>query len=182
MMRVRFCLILFLFASVSHAQVYIPVDEGSKVKFVIKNFGINTGGTFQGLAGTIRFDPDNIAADSFNVSVSAKTVNTDIEARDNHLRKAEYLDVEKFPTINFQSSKIVHTNKPDYLYLYGLITIKGVTSQVKFPFSYTSQKDGYLFEGEFEINRRDFGVGGNSFSLSDIVTIQLSVFARKNSQ
>jgi len=181
-MKNYFCLLLFILSSVSHAQTYIPADEGSKVKFVIKNFGINTGGTFQGLSGSIIFDPDNIAVDSFNVSVASKTVDTDIEARDKHLQKAEYLDAEKFPTINFQSSKIVRTNKPDYLYLYGYITIKGVTNLVKFPFKFTPGKEGYLFEGEFEINRRDFGVGGNSFSLSDEVTIQLSVFAKKNSQ
>ncbi|MEJ0104488.1 MAG: hypothetical protein WDO19_18825 [Bacteroidota bacterium] len=41
----------FLFSSLTvlvFAQAYKPVDEGSKVKFVIKNFGINTGGTFNG--------------------------------------------------------------------------------------------------------------------------------------
>jgi polyisoprenoid-binding protein YceI len=43
---------LFIFAA-SHAQQYQPVDEKSEVKFVIKNFGINTGGGFKGLQGTI---------------------------------------------------------------------------------------------------------------------------------
>ena len=38
-------------------QNYTPTDAGSKVRFVIKNFGINTGGTFDGLAGSITFDP-----------------------------------------------------------------------------------------------------------------------------
>ena len=65
-------------------QNYTPVDAGSKVRFVIKNFGINTGGTFEGLAGSIIFDPANLAGASFSVSVDAKSVDTDVEARDNH--------------------------------------------------------------------------------------------------
>jgi polyisoprenoid-binding protein YceI len=183
-----FLIILFQFTffhtygqTPSPATVYLPVDEGSKVRFVIKNFGINTGGTMDGLNGTINFNPDNLASTIFNVSVDTKTVDTDIEARDNHLRKAEYFDAEKYPKLIFQSTKITKTNKPEYLYMYGNLTIKGVTKEVKFPFTYTLKSEGYLFEGEFEINRRDFGVGGSSFSLSDNVVVQLSVFAKKNS-
>src|SRR5258706_4533080 len=92
----------FLFSSLTvlvFAQAYKPVDEGSKVKFVIKNFGINTGGTFNGLDGAVIFDPANLANAPFEVSVDAKTVDTDVESRDNHLRKEEYFDVEKFPKL-----------------------------------------------------------------------------------
>ena len=42
-------------------QNYTPTDAGSKVRFVIKNFGINTGGTFEGVKGTITFDPAQLA-------------------------------------------------------------------------------------------------------------------------
>src|SRR5258705_4017016 len=99
------------------SQNYTPADAGSKVRFVIKNFGINTGGTFDGLAGTITFDPSNLPSASFNVSVDAKSVDTDVEARDNHLRKAEYFDVEKYPKLSFKSTKITTTNKDGYLYI-----------------------------------------------------------------
>lgn len=173
----------FIFSSLTalvFAQTLKPVDEGSKVKFVIKNFGINTGGTFSGLNGTISFDPANPTASSFDVSADAKTVDTDIEARDNHLRKEEYLNVEKFPTINFKSTKVTKTNSADFLYMFGNIIIKGVTKEIKFPFKATPKDDGYLFEGSFKLNRRDFGVGGGSLSLSDELTVNLSVFAKKS--
>lgn len=168
------CIILL-----SAGQNFLPADAGSKVKFVIKNFGINTGGTFEGLSGAIVFDPANLATASFDVNVEAKTVDTDIEARDNHLRKAEYFDVEKYPKLNFRSTKISKTNKPEYLYMFGNLTIKGITKEVKFPFTYTVKDGGYLFEGEFTINRRDFGVGVRSFSLADELSVELSVFAKK---
>lgn len=171
----------FLFLGlITTLETYTPVDTGSKVKFTIKNFGINTSGSFEGLTGTIKLDPNDLSTASFDVSVEAKTVDTDIEARDNHLRKPEYFDVEKYPQLTFKSTKITKTNKPEYLYMYGNITIKGVTKEIKFPFTYAPKDDGYLFEGSFDLNRRDFGVGGSSFSLADDLTVELSVFAKKN--
>jgi polyisoprenoid-binding protein YceI len=173
----------FIFSSLTvliFAQTYKPADDGSKVKFVIKNFGINTGGSFNGLGGTINFDPANLAAASFDVTVDAKTVDTDVESRDNHLRGEEYFNVEKFPTLNFKSTKVTKTNSNDFLYMFGNITIKGVTKEIKFPFKAAPKDDGFLFEGTFKLNRRDFGVGGSSLSLSDDLTVTLSVFAKKS--
>lgn len=165
---------------ISFGQTYTPTDAGSKVHFVVKNFGINTGGSFDGLAGSITFDPADLSGSSFNVTVDAKTVDTDIEARDNHLRKAEYFDVEKYPKISFRSTKITATNKEGYLYMFGVITIKNVSKEISFPFTQTSKDGGILFKGDFKLNRREFGVGGSSFSLSDDVSIELSIFARKS--
>jgi polyisoprenoid-binding protein YceI len=161
-------------------QNYTPTDAGSKVRFVIKNFGINTGGTFEGLAGSVVFDPANLAGASFNVSVDAKTVDTDMEARDNHLRKEEYFDVEKYPKLSFRSTKITTTNKEGYLFMFGVITIKNISKEISFPFKQTSKDGGILFDGEFKLNRLDFGVGGKSFSMSDELNVELSIFAKKS--
>jgi polyisoprenoid-binding protein YceI len=180
MNRAAFIVLFTFISALAMAQSFMPIDEGSKVKFVIKNFGINTEGTLQGLSGTVNFDPEKLERSFFDVSVDVKTVNTDIESRDNHLRKPEYFDVEKFPKILFKSTKITKTNKPEYLFVFGQLTIKGITKEVKFPFSYQAKNGGYLFEGEFTINRLDFGVGGQSFSLSDELTVSLSVFAKKS--
>jgi len=180
MKKVYLYLIFLFYAVIGISQTYTPLDAGSKVKFIIKNFGINTSGTFEGLSGTISFNPADLSTANFEVSLESKTVDTDNEGRDNHLRKPEYFDVEAYPKILFKSTKISKTNKPEYLYMFGNITIKGVTKEVKFPFSYTEKDDGLLFEGEFPLNRRDFGVGGKSFSMSDELTVILSVFSKKS--
>src|SRR5262245_23830011 len=124
MVRMSFITVALFITAIAIGQTYKPADAGSKVRFVIKNFGINTGGTFEGLNGNITFDPASLSTASFDVSVDAKTVDTDMEARDNHLRKAEYFDVEKYPTLTFKSSKVTATNKPEYLYVFGTLTIK----------------------------------------------------------
>lgn len=171
---------LFSFSALVFGQNFTPIDDGSKVHFVIDNFGIATGGDFKGLTGTIKFDPAQPTAGDFDVSIDAGTINTDIESRDNHLRRAEYFDVKNYPKILFKSTKITKTNKDSFLYMFGNITIKKVTKEVQFPFTAKAQNGGYLFEGSFKLNRRDFGVGGNSLSLSDNVTVTLSIFAKAN--
>lgn len=180
MLKKIFTIVSIFSTVILSAQTYTPTDQGSKVRFVIKNFGINTGGTFDGLSGNITFDPASLATASFTVSVDAKTVDTDMEARDNHLRKAEFFDVEKYPRLSFRSTKVTTTNKDGYLFMYGVITIKNVSKEISFPFTPISKDDGILFEGEFKLNRRDFGVGGKSFSMGDELTVELSIFARKS--
>src|SRR5215813_14775855 len=122
-----FSLAFVLFSVVVFAQSYTPSDEGSKVHFVIKNFGIATGGDFTGLSGSIKFDPKDLTTADFDVSVDANSIDTDIEARDNHLRKAEYFDVQTYPKLTFKSTKVTKTNKDGYFYMFGNLTIKGVT-------------------------------------------------------
>lgn len=159
--------------------LYTPTDAGSKVHFTIKNFAIKTGGDLQGLKGSIHFDPAKPGSSDFTVSVETNTIDTDSEMRDEHLKESEYFDVAKYPTINFKSTKVTPSTAAGRYYLFGDLTIKGITKPVQFGFSATPKDDGYLFEGEFEINRLDFKVGEKSISLQDNLKINLSVFARK---
>jgi polyisoprenoid-binding protein YceI len=178
MKRSLFTICFFIISLALFCQTYTPTDNGSKVHFVIKNFGIATGGDFTGLGGTIKYDPANPTASDFDVSVDASTVDTDVEARDRDLRKSEYFNVKTFPRLSFKSTRVTKTNRQGYLYMFGNITIKGVTKSIKFPFKATAKDGGYLFEGSFKLNRRDFGVGGSSLSLSDELTVTLSVLAK----
>jgi polyisoprenoid-binding protein YceI len=169
-----------LVANIAFAQKYTATDEGSKVHFVIKNFGIKTGGDFTGLKGTITFDPKALATSQFNVSVNSNTVDTDNGTRDKHLRKSEYFDVEKYPLISFLSTKITESTVAGRFFVTGVLSIKGVSKVIQFGFSATPSAGGYLFKGEFEINRRDdYGVGGSSVSLADKLKVSLDIAAKK---
>ena len=161
------------------AQHYSPIDNGSSLKFAIKNFGINASGTFKGLKGNIDFQPNNLSVSNFTVTLDATTIDTHIGARDKHLKKEEYFDVAKYPTLNFTSTKIINSGTTEMFIMVGNLVIKGVTKQITFPFSAHAQDNGYLFSGNFNINRRDFNVGGKSMVLSDDVIVSLVVFAEK---
>ena len=180
MKKIQLILIASLFTLCSFAQSYNVADAGSSVHFVIKNIGVKTGGDFTGLSGTVNFNPKALASSSMNVSVKSNTVNTSNGSRDKHLNKAEYFDTEKYPTITFVSTKISESTVAGRYFVAGNLTIKGVTKPVQFGFSAAAAAGtAYVFAGEFEINRRDFGVGGNSMVLADKLKVSLSVTATK---
>jgi polyisoprenoid-binding protein YceI len=162
----------------SSGYQYLPADQGSSIGFRIKNLGFNTDGTFSGLQGKIVFDPQNAAADSFDVSVDAASVNTDNKIRDEHLKKDTYFDVGKYPRIRFVSTAVSPVDKNGHFKITGKLTIKGTTKEISFPFLATPLGDDYIFKGGFTINRRDFGVGGGS-TLSNELTVSLAVLAKK---
>ncbi len=173
---------LILISINAHSQNYTPVDGGSKVHFIIKNFGINTGGDFSGLKGQIVFSPEKSAESKFEVTVSASTIDTDNQMRDKNLVSDEYFDAAKFPVIKIVSTKISKTNKTgDGFYFFtGDLTIKGITKSISFPFQVKKINEDYLFTGNFDINRSDFGVGEKNIVLSDKVSVSLSVTAKKS--
>jgi polyisoprenoid-binding protein YceI len=179
MKSIKILFAALLISNIAFAQTYTATDEGSKVHFTIKNFGIKTGGDFTGLKGTIVFNPKSLTTSSINVSVDANSVNTDNGGRDKHLRKEEYFSVEKFPLLTFVSTKITESSTAGRFFVVGNLTIKGIIKAVQFGFSATPSAAGYVFAGDFEINRKDFGVGGSSAVMADKLKVTLNVVAKK---
>jgi polyisoprenoid-binding protein YceI len=178
-MRLTLMLSLCCWCFAGYAQKLVPVDRGSKVMFRIKNFGFNTTGYFTGLNGSIVFDPSTPTSGLMNVTVDATTIDTDNNTRDNHLRKEDYFDVKNFPKIRFISTGIHSTTKAGTLIVSGKLTLKKTTKDISFPFTVVAVKDGYLFKGEFKLNRRDYGIGGGS-TVADNLLVCLEVFAQRS--
>lgn len=181
-MRKIFVIIFLFTTAIGISQKYTPVDNGSKVHFIIKNFGIKTGGQLSGLKGDIYFFTTDLSACRFNVSVETSTIDTDNDSRDRHLKNADYFDVAQFPQITITSTKIDKTNKTEdgYYYFTGNLTIKGITKPISFPFRVQKENDSLIFTGGFSIDRLDFGVGSSSAVLSDSVNVSLLVSAKRS--
>jgi polyisoprenoid-binding protein YceI len=166
-----------LYCLVLSAQEYKPVDDSSSVEFGIKNFGVTVSGTVKGLKGTIHFEPGNLSTAAFSVSVDTRTINTGIDMRDNHLKKDDFFYVDSFPTMTFKSTKITPSTKEGFLFIFGDLRIRNVTKAVSFPFQAVPNGEGYTFTGSFTIDRRDFGVGGSSISMSDQAKVTIKISA-----
>jgi polyisoprenoid-binding protein YceI len=171
-MKSVFLFFFLLIACMGRTQELIPVDDESSITFSIKNFGLSVEGTFRGLKGKIRFDPEHADECSFAVSIDAATIDTGIDLRNKHLKKEEYLHVSLYPLIQFESTAI--TKKNTGWIVRGNLTIKNKTMQIEFPFA-AKEKDSWLFSGQFKINRKDFDVGGRNWSMSDSLTVNLKV-------
>lgn len=174
---------IFLYAALmvstfGKAQTFTPVDEESKIHFVIKNIGINTGGDISGMKGTIKFNAKKPASASFDVTATVSTIDTDNERRDKHLNEADFFDAEKYPQIRIVSTKILPGKDMKNFIFHGKLTIKNVTKDIVFPFTAVSKKGDALFKGNFEIKRSDFGIGKQSATMSDKVKVSLTVSAK----
>ena len=166
--RIRILPVLLLLSTLAFGQA--PVD----IKFKIRNAGVNVTGSFQEVTVTQKFMPDDLQNSYFEVSIQATTINTGIKARDKHLRKAKYFNVEEYPNIKFRSSRI--TKNPDGYSLKGNLTIKATTLAIEIPFNLEKDDDGNeILKGYVELDRRDYGVGKNHLILGDLVKINIKV-------
>jgi len=82
-----------------------------------------------------RLIENDITKSSVEFSAIASSIDTGVAARDNHLRTADFFDVEKYPQISFKSTKVEKKGN-EYL-ITGDLTIKGITKQISFPFQIT---------------------------------------------
>lgn len=173
-------LILFLaafFIQTAFAQTAQKVTS-SAVIFKIKNLGINTEGKFGGLKANINFDKDNLDKSTIEASVDTRTLDSDNSLRDNHLKKEEYFDVEKYPEITLKSISFSHQKGENYNGIFD-VAIKGKTKRTKVPFTYTETGNNGSFKGSFNIKRSDFDIGGKSMVLADDALVTVTVETTK---
>lgn len=168
--------ILFLatfFIHTAFSQTAQKVNAAT-VTFKIKNLGINTEGTFGGFKATINFDKDHLETSSIEAAVDSRTLNSDNNMRDSHLKKEEYFDVEHYPEIKMKSLSFNHQKGENYTGDFD-VTIKAKTKRIKIPFTYTENGSNNSFKGSFNIKRSDFGIGGKSMVLSDDALVTVAV-------
>jgi polyisoprenoid-binding protein YceI len=166
-------IVLLLSATITFGQTKQTVTK-AVVTYQIKNMGFNTSGSFSGFVGDIKFDKTHLAASSIEASVETKTVNSDDDSRDEHLRKEDFFDVTRYPKLSMKSVSFKQKGGNNYVGQFEL-TIKGKTKTIDFPFTYVQTGSTGLFKGSFKINRLDFGVGDTSMVLSNEVVINVTM-------
>ncbi len=147
------------------------LDPGYTIKFE----GIKAEGTFSGLAGTVSFDPANLASASMRVEVDATTIKTGNSLKDRHARGESWFDVAKYPKIQFQSTAFARADS-GYV-VRGDLTLHGVSKPMAIPFQFSQQGGKGVFTGQFKVNRKDFGINGNvlGFTVGEEFDVTLRV-------
>lgn len=147
----------------------------SKVRGGFNNFDID-----------VNFDEENPTNTTVNVTIHTDSIDTRDEKRDDHLRSADFFDVENYPTMTFKSTKVEQIN-PNSGRLIGNLTIRGVTHEValdvdysgliKSPFGSTSAG----FSATTAINRKDWNLNWNvaletgGWLVSDQIKIEIEL-------
>lgn len=107
------------------------IDQAhSHIQFAVRHMMISTvRGEFEKFNGTIDFDPENPEQSQVSVRIDAASINTRQPDRDNHLRSADFFNVEEYPVLLFESKRIerLGDNRGRVV---GDLTIRGVTREV----------------------------------------------------
>ena len=138
----------------------------SLVEFSAKHMMITTvKGRIAELNGTITIDENDLDRSSAEVEFVAASLDTRAEQRDAHLRSADFLDVEQFPTLSFTSTGVRQEGE-DWV-VTGDLTIHGVTRSVELETEFEGALDdpfGFeriAFSAQTEIDRTEFGLTWN---------------------
>jgi len=183
MSRIAFTLVTVIAlaaAAAAQAATWQIDPMHSSAQFSVRHLGVSTvRGAFTKVSGSAKFDPADPSKTSLDASIEAGSVDTRVEMRDNDLRSANFLDVQKYPTITFHSkqTKAAGAGK---LQITGDLTIHGVTKEVVLDVDGPSApiKDPWGNQrigasAAAKISRKDFGVNGAPGVVGDEITITI---------
>lgn len=178
--------LMFLLAVPVMAENTYEIDPShSSILFGIKHFGAShVYGRLNNPVGTLSFDEKNPEKSSVVIEVKAADIDTANQKRDDHLKGAEFFNIEKFPAISFKSSSVEKQGQQEYQ-IKGDLTFLGKTRTITVQAQHIGfGKDpwgGYRtgFESKFTIKRSDFGMDFMQGPLGDDVQIITSIEAVK---
>lgn len=166
------CIIGFIFS------FYLPFPTSAQsykthtnsATFEIKNAGITVDGSFDSVRIELNMEDRRWQTMEISGKIYAASINTGIGLRDKHLRNDDYFDVEKHPWIEMNSMTIGEVGDGQFQATF-LLRIKTVRKEISFPVQFEITENGIRLSGSFDLDRQEFGVGGNSFLLSDDVKV-----------
>lgn len=155
-----------VFSNLAQAeQEAYRIDDGhSFANWTIRHVASKTSGTFSDVKGKILIDRNNLANSSVDAKINVFSVNSSHAKRDEHIKKEEYLDANKFSEMTFVSSKVEAKSNTEGV-LTGTLTLHGVSKQLSFPFKVlgfgTDPWGGYRMglEAHTSLKASDFGFG-----------------------
>nr|WP_321409927.1 YceI family protein [uncultured Carboxylicivirga sp.] len=153
--------------TISSSSVWTNDAPHSQLFFTVTHLGINdVSGTFDEFSVNVVSSKPDFSDAVFTLSAKTNSINTRVEARNNHLKSADFFDVEKYPELTFTSTEIKPAGKNLYK-LTGDLTIHGVTKTVTVDLLYRGQTTNPMtsklttsFQISGSINRSDFEIGG----------------------
>lgn len=147
-------------------------------------------GQFNEFEGTAHIDSQDLSRSWAKVTIQTGSVFTAQAQRDEHLRTSDFFEVEKYPTMTFESTKVERGEDGEFL-VTGDLTIKETTRSITIPFDYTGTAVDPFgntrvgFEGSVVVNRKDWGLDWNAaletggLLVSEKVTLEFDVSAIK---
>lgn len=148
------------------AGTYVLDAAHKRVGFVARHMMVSkVRGEFNEATATITIAEDPLQS-SVVATIQAASIDTTQDDRDAHLRSAEFLDAEQYPTLEFRSTGVKSRSGNEFV-LDGELTVKGVTRPVELEVEFEGVgrspfgQDIFGFSASTEIDREEFGLTWN---------------------
>lgn len=165
--------------------------DHSLVEFSVKHMMIaKVRGNFEKFDANITADSSDLTTAAIEFTIDTASIHTKNEDRDNHLRAADFFDVESYPNITFKATEITKVSGDDYK-VSGDVTIKDITRPETFEVTFEGEgKDPWGntkagFSAKTKISRSDYGLTYNAaletggVLIGDQITINIELEASK---
>lgn len=166
MKKLAVILSMFVGSIVFGQKTLVSDPAHSRIGFEVSHLTISdVSGNFEDFNLEINTHDESLNNAKINFSVDVASINTHIEARDNHLKSADFFDAEKFPKITFQSTSVKKKGKNKFL-VNGNLTLHGITKPISIILENRGTVENPMTKKKVTgvrvlttINRLDFKVG-----------------------
>ena len=168
-MRSSFLFVLCFALLTSYAQSY-KLADGHKIAFT----NPDVSGTFDELSSSaIVFDAAKLAASKLNFKIEVSSINTGNGLMNKHAKGEEWFNGDKYPYIEFTSSKIEKTSEG--YKATGKLVMHGVSKEVSIPFTFSEKGNKGTLVAKFSVDRSDFQIGKKNGGVSETIKITATI-------
>jgi len=166
--------------STAQASAWELDPAATRIAFSVKNLSVAyVTGTFRLASGRVVLDDGDLSRGTIEAVIDAGSIDTDEPKRDAHLRSADFLDVARYPTIAFRSTRIEQVDG-DHWKVTGTLTLRGTTRPVVLDVQGSPAEGGHASaHASTTIDRRDFGITYSGYAVGKQVTITIDAVGIK---
>lgn len=168
-MKSAFFYFSFLLSLTAFSQAF-KLTEGYKIAFS----NPDVSGTFDVMSSSsLYFDEAKLSNSKLNFKIEVASINTGNGLQNKHARGEEWFDADKYPYIEFTSTKIEKSN--DGYKAIGKLQMHGVSKEVSIPFTFSRKGNKATFIAKFSVNRSDYQIGKKNSGVAETIKINASI-------
>ena len=169
-----YAILFLLFAAFSSLAQQYKLADGHKISFS----NPDVSGTFDELtAASLVFDETKLSSSKLSFKIEVGSINTGNGLMNKHAKGEEWFNADKYPLIEFTSSKIEKTSEG--FKATGKLQMHGVSKEVTIPFPFSKKGNKGTFIAKFNVNRSDYNIGKKGNEVADNIKITATLPVQK---
>ena len=165
-----YAILFLLFAAFSSLAQQYKLADGHKIAFS----NPDVSGTFDELtAAFLVFDETKLSSSKLSFKIEVGSINTGNGLMNKHAKGEEWFNADKYPLIEFTSSKIEKTSEG--FKATGKLQMHGISKEVTIPFTFTKKGNKGTFIAKFSVDRSDFQIGKKNGGVAETIKITATI-------